>query len=139
MKKTTNRIQENYMKAKALVETIRFSMEELERQYIADNGIVNPDGSVPELIYCMDDEAAFDKANEEFSAVMVSAGFEAKSNAARDALRVAEDRLIEYGLSIAPAKIREVLQRGIKENACTRMKIIDITFKLDVSTAPKRA
>ena len=134
MKKTTNKVQETYTKAKARVEAMESRESEMERQYIADNGIVNPDGSIPELIYCMDDQAAFEKANEEFSAAVVSSGLEAEMNAARDALRAAENRLIEYGLSIAPGGVRETLQKAVKENACTRFKVIDLVFKLDVST-----
>lgn len=137
MKKTTNKYQEAYMKAKAIVKSIEAQQEEIEKKYIADNGIVNPDGSIPELIYCMEDESAFGKANEECSALIVAAGLEDKHNAARAALKAAEDRLIEYGLSIAPAGVREVLQKGVKENACTRFKVIDLVFRLDVSTVRK--
>lgn len=134
MKKTTNKVQEAYMKAKARVQAIEAQQEGIEKKYIADNGIVNPDGSIPELIYCMEDESAFDKANEECSALIVAAGLEDQHNAARAALKAAEDRLIEYGLSIAPAGVREVLQKEVKENACTRFKVIDLVFKIDVST-----
>lgn len=134
MKKTTNKIQENYMKAKAVVKAIEARQEEIERQYIADKGIVNPDGSVPELLYCMEDGAAFDKANEECSAIIVAAGLENELNAARAILKAAEEKMIEYGLSIAPAGVREVLQKAVKENACTRMKVIDLVFRLDAST-----
>lgn len=134
MKKTTNKIQENYMKAKAVVKAIEARQEEIERQYIADKGIVNPDGSVPELLYCMEDGAAFDKANEECSAIIVAAGLENELNAARAALKTAEEKLIEYGLSIAPAGVRAVLQEEVKKNACTRMKVIDLVFRLDAST-----
>lgn len=134
MKKTTNKYQEAYMKAKAIVKSIESQQEEIEKKYISDNDIVNPDGSVPELIYCMDDDAAFEKANKECSALISAAGLEDKLSAARADLKSAEERLIEYGLSIAPAGVREVLRKEIKENACTRFKVIDLVFRLDVST-----
>lgn len=134
MKKTTNKVQEAYMKAKARVEAIEAQQEEIEKKYIADHGIVNPDGSIPEKLFCMDDDAAFEKANEECSALIVAAGLEDQHNAARAALKAVEDKLIEYGLSIAPAGVRAVLQKEVKENACTRFKVIDLVFKLDVST-----
>lgn len=138
MKRTTNKYQESYMEAKARVEAIEAQQEKIEKKYIADNGIVNPDGSIPKLIYCMEDEAAFDKANEECSALIVAAGLEDQHNAARAALKAAEDRLIEYALSIAPAGVRAVLQKEVKENSCTRFKVIDLVLKLDVSTVPTR-
>ena len=134
MKSTTNKIQNAYMMAKARVQEIESMQEEIERKYIADKGIVNPDGSIPEYVWCMDDDAAFDKANEEVSALIAAAGLENEAKAARAALKSAEDRLIAYGLSLAPAGVRATLERGVKQNADTRQKVIDLTFKLDAST-----
>ena len=134
MKSTTNKTQKAYMIAKARVQEIESRQEEIERKYIADKGIVNPDGSVPEYVWCMDDDAAFDKANEEVSALIAAAGLESEAKAARAALKSAEDHLIAYGLSLAPAGVRATLERGVKQNADTRQKVIDLTFKLDVST-----
>ena len=136
MKKTTDKVQESYMIAKARVSEIESRQAEIERQYIADNGIKNPDNSIPERLYCMDDDAAFEKANEECSALIVAAGLEIEMNAARDVLKAAEEKLIEYGLSIAPAGVRAILQNDIDKNACTRMKVIDLVFRLDISTVP---
>ena len=134
MKKTMNKIQNSYMVAKAHVRQIESQQEEIEKKYIADNGIVNPDGSTPEFLWCMDDDAAFDKANEEVSALISAAGLETALNAAKAHLKTAEDRLIAYGLSLAPAGVRATLERGVKQNATTRQKLIDLTFRLDVST-----
>ena len=120
MKKTMNKIQNSYMVAKARVHEIESRQEEIEKKYIADNGIVNPDGSTPEFLWCMDDDAAFDKANEEVSALISAAGLESTLNAARATLKAAEDRLIAYGLSLAPASVRATLERGVKQNATTR-------------------
>lgn len=94
----------------------------------------NPDGSAPEFLWCMDDDAAFDKANEEVSALISAAGLETALNAAKADLKAAEDRLIAYGLSLAPAGVRATLERGVKQNAATRQKLIDLTFRLDAST-----
>ena len=135
MKKTMNNAQRAYMIAKARVQEIEFQQEEIEKKYIADKGIVNPDGSTPDFLWCMDDDAAFEKANEECSALIV-AGLESALNAARDNLKAAEDRLIAYGLSLAPAGVRATLEQGVKQNATTRQKVLDATFRLDVSTVP---
>ena len=113
MKKTMNKFQRAYMIAKARVQEIESRQEEIEKKYIADNGIVNPDGSTPEFLWCMDDDAAFDKANEAVSALISAASLESGLNAARDALKAAEDRLIAYGLSLAPASVRATLERGV--------------------------
>lgn len=133
-KSTTNKFQKAYMIAKARVQEIESRQEEIEKKYIADKGIVNPDGSTPEFLWCMDDDAAFDKANEEVSALISAAGLESALNAARDDLKTAEDRLIAYGLSLVPASVRATLEQGMKQNATTRQKVLDLTFRLDAST-----
>lgn len=134
MKGTTNKVQRAYMIAKARVQEIESQQKAIEKKYIADNIITNPDGSTPEYVWCIDDEAAFDKANSELSALIIAAGLEDGLNAARAVLKTAEDRLIAYGLSLAPAGVRATLERGVKQNATIRQKVIDLAFRLDVST-----
>ena len=123
MKRTMNKIQKSYMTAKARVQEVESQQEAIEKKYIADNGIVNPDGSVPEFLYCMDDDVAFEKANDECAALIAAAG-----------LKAAEDRLIAYGLSLAPAGVRTTLEWAVQRNAATRAKVLDLAFRLDVST-----
>ena len=137
MKRTTNKVQREYMAAKALVQTLEEREKQMEQAYIAAHGIVNPDGTTPERIYCIMDESVFDKANEESAAEISACGLEAEYNAAKAALKAAEDRMIEYGLSIAPAGIRATLAKGAKDNYSTRQKLIDLVFRLDVSTVPR--
>ena len=123
MKKTMNNAQRAYMIAKARVQEIEFQQEKIEKKYIADKGIVNPDGSTPDFLWCMDDDAAFDKAIEEFSALISAAGLESALNAARDDLKAAEDNLISYGLSLAPAGVRATLERGVKQSAAKPLAV----------------
>ena len=134
MKKTMKKTQRAYMVAKANIQEIESRQDAIEKKYIADKGIVIPDGSTPEYVWCIDDEATFEKANSELSALIISAGLEDELNAARAALKTAEDRLIAYGLSLAPAGVRATLERGVKQNATIRQKVLDATFWLDVST-----
>lgn len=134
MKRTMNKIQKSYMTAKARVQEVESQQEAIEKKYIADNGIVNPDGSVPEFLYCMDDDVAFEKANDECAALIAAAGLEAALLSARSDLKAAEDRLISYGLSLAPAGVRATLEGAVQRNAATRAKVLDLAFRLDVST-----
>ncbi len=134
MKNTMNKIQRDYMIAKALVKTLEERRKEMERAYISAHGITNPDGSIPADICCIEDESVFDKANEESSAEMVACGLEAEYNAAWAALMDAEDKLIAYGISLAPAGIQATLAKGVKSNYAARQKLIDLAFRLDVST-----
>lgn len=129
-----NKVQKNYMVAKATLQTYEDMAADIEKKYIAEKGIRNENGEIPERVYCIDDERVFDKANEETAKIIRESGLEEKINSARENLKVAEDNMIKFALSIAPAKIRKTLERGAKENYTTRMKLIDYAFRLDVST-----
>lgn len=122
------------MLTKAHLEVLKDKENEMERQYIIDNCIINPDGSIPEHIYCIEDEEVFNKANEEQATLAEASGLWQEILSARAALSVAEAKLIEYGLSIAPNKQREILKNAVKENYTARLKVIDMVMKLDVST-----
>ena len=122
------------MLAKANLDALEEVEADIERKYIAEHNIVNPDGSTPEHIYCIDNEITFDKANAECAELP-----EMKSNfkeilEARELLEEAENELIAYGLSIAPEAERTVLEKAAATNYATRRKIIDLVLRLDVST-----
>lgn len=134
MKSTTNSIQRAYMVAKALVDTLEAEEQRRDHQYIVDHGIHNPDGSVPKYVWCIDDEEAFNKANEELGKMEVESGLQDKINVAREALKIAEKKLIKYGLSLAPAHEREVLTEAVKKDYKVREKVLDLALRLDVST-----
>lgn len=137
MKRTANSVQRAYMLAKAHLQALEEREAELEKAYIAANEIRNADGSTPERIYCIDDEAVFDKANAETAAEAERSGLWADILDAKRLLVEAEDNMISYGISIAPAGIRATLSKGAKENCATRQKLIDLVFRLDVSTVPR--
>ena len=59
------------MVAKARVQEVESLQDAAEKKFITDNGIVNPDNSVPEFLYCMEDDVAFEKANAECAALNV--------------------------------------------------------------------
>lgn len=129
-----NKVQKNYMVAKATLQTYEGMMADIEKKYIAENGIKNKNGETPARVYCIDDDDVFNKANEETGKIIQESGLEEKINSANKNLKTAEDNMIKFALSIAPTKIRKTLERGAKENYTIRMKLIDYTFHLDVST-----
>lgn len=139
MKQTMNKTQREYMEAKARVAALVDRQKQMERAYIATHGIVNPDGSTPERIYCIEDDDVFERANEESDAEIVACGLEAERSAASAALRAAEDGLIGFGLSLVPAGVRATLEKKAKESHAVRLKLIELAFRLDVSTVPKQA
>lgn len=130
--------QKNYLKAKALVETLEAEARKIEQDYIREHGITNPGGKIPDAIFMIDDEKTFDIANEATASKIDATGI----NEARDVLRKAEDDLIRFGLSIMPAKERQALEdRCFGENGHyvhidVRKGVLDLAVKLDVSTIP---
>lgn len=139
MKQTMNKAQRDYLTAKARLDALEAEQEQMERDYIAAHGIVNPGGKVPERIYCIDDETVFEKANTEFAAQVAVCDLEAEYNAARAALKEAEDQLIEYGFSMVPVGIRGTLEQGVRARHAIRQQLIDLALRLDVSSVPAQA
>lgn len=131
---TTNSAQRAYMLAKAHLQALKEQEAEIERAYIVAQGIHNGDGTIPERVYCIDDAETFERASAETSAEIEGSGLWADILAAEKQLKTAEDAMIAYGLSIAPVGIRATLERGVKENYTIRQKVIDLVFRLDVST-----
>lgn len=129
-----NTVQKNYLIAKAELRTFEEMAADIEREYIAINRIKNEDGEAPARVYCIDDDTIFNKANEETARIIKENGLEEKINSAQENLKDAEENLLKFALSIAPAGIRKTLERGARENYTTRMKLVDYTLRLDVST-----
>lgn len=129
-----NKVQKNYMMAKAALQTYEEIAADIEKRYIIENGITNEGGEIPERVYCIDDMDVFNKANEETGKTIKESGIEEKINAARKNLESAEENIIKFALSISPIGIRKILEKGVKENYTIRMKLIDLAFRLDTST-----
>ena len=126
--------QRVYMLAKAHLEALESEHAEMERRYIASQGIINSDGTIPEAIYCIDDEKTFERINYEFSVLPENIAHWEKILEAKRMLKQAEQRLIDYGLSLDPAREREILAKSAATNYTTRKKIIDLVLMLDAST-----
>ncbi|MDE7342267.1 MAG: hypothetical protein K2N80_17190 [Lachnospiraceae bacterium] len=129
-----NKVQKKYMIAKETLQTYEKMEADIEKKYIIENGIKNEDGKIPARVYYIDDDNTFDKANEETAMIVQESGLEEKINSAKENLIIAEENMIKFALSIVPAGIRKTLEKGVKKNYTIRMKLIDYTFRLDVST-----
>lgn len=127
-----NKQQKDYAFALSVYETLLEAGQEREAEYIRREGITNPDGSIPGVLFEIEDADEFDRALEGFTASDLCIDPEIES--ARKDLRRAEDQLIQYALSISPASIRDTLASGAKTSYSTRSKIIDLAFHLDTST-----
>ena len=133
-KRIYNKVQEEYLLAKAQLELLEEEENKLEQKFIIEKGIVNADGSIPVATYAIDDDETADKAIDDFGKLVVDCGLWAKILKARETLKAAESNLVEYGLSIAPKKEREILEKAARTNYTVRRKIIDLVIKLDART-----
>lgn len=134
MKREYNTEQRTYMLAKAHLETLKGIQDDMERKYIAEQGVTNEDGETPNAIYCIDNGETFDRISQAFSELPETKALWPEILEAEELLKQAEEQLITYGLSIAPAKQREILARAAETNYTTRTKIIDLVMRLDVAT-----
>lgn len=123
--------QRNYAKAKAFLESLEAEEKQQEAEYIKANCLIGISA-----IYEIEDDEEFDKHNNALSAITNSSGLWDKILDARKLLKSAEDALIEWGLSYAPAKVRMTLSEQARTNITNRLKIIDWTFRVDAKTMP---
>ncbi len=134
-----NRLQREYAEAKATLDAIQARLEQAESEYCTSHGYTDEDGNPVNRIYQIDDDAAFEAANNGFWALHEQDAKE--ENAASKALRQAEDALIEWGISVMPSSMKreaETLEKGMNRFVWVRTKLIDLAFRLDARTVPAR-
>lgn len=129
-----NKYQKQYAIAKASVQAIEEAISKVEHDYIMDRGIVNPDNSIPEHIYCINEISLFDKTNQECSELIIAMGLEEGFNKSKKNLRNAEEALIAYGISNAPVGLKETLSKGVDADYDIRKKMVDVVFRFDATT-----
>lgn len=130
-----NKEQKAYALAKAKVQTLFDMQQEHEAEFLKGSGYTNPDGEIPTRFWMIDDEKEFSRLCDEFDKSPLNLTFQL--NEAEKGLRVAEDALIDYALSITPAGPRETLNRN-RNRYNIRMKLLDIAFRLDTRTVKGR-
>lgn len=131
-----NKVQNAYATAKAAYETARENQKAAEYDFLARNGVKTPDGTTPTALWVMGDFLPEDEYDALEIALCEDEACAAAFNQSLDAskaLKLAEDALIEYGLKIAPAGIRETLKNGMNRTAI-RNKMLDLVFRLDTRT-----
>lgn len=113
-----NKAQRDYSASLARFQAVNGQIETVEKVYLADKGIVNADGFVPEALWQIDDENIFEKANADVSKLIEESGLEKKYLEVQKNLTAAEDRLKTVTGSEQPAendyieKMRQAFQRN---------------------------
>jgi hypothetical protein len=128
-----NQIQREYSEAKAFYLFCEVEVDMAEQEFIKKNQIRNQDGLLVKRIYCIEDEKEFDRLNEKFYSE--NAHIADMTSQAREELREKEKALVNYAMSIIPAKLADQLRPGL-HIAAHRQKIIDIIMELDTRTVP---
>lgn len=137
-----NQEQKAYALARAAYQLAKDEIKRYEQDFIVRENVHNQDGSVPDHIWALDtefDEDYFDRLCDKLYA---EDAFKALCNAETEAyknLQAAEDRLIDFSLSLPmPENIRQTLQEHRKEYKI-RDRLIDLAFRLDTRTVKARA
>lgn len=122
MKETMNKEQKNYIVSKVMWETVNMAQKEKFNEFLQ--------------IKCLtENDLNDDNFNTLCAEYDIFATTEIKNSVlAWENLKLAENALIEFGISIAPVSIQETIKNGVKRYAKNRSELIDIAFKIDVST-----
>ena len=126
-----NKQQKAYALAKAKVQTLFEMQEEHEAEFLKGTGYTNEDGEIPTRFWMIDDEEEFIRLCREFD--NHPSNLTKQLNAAEEALKKAEDALIDFAISLIPAGPRETLNRN-RNSYNIRQKMIDLAFRLDTKT-----
>lgn len=121
-----NKFQKDYTIATATLEALKEEEKNLEKDYLKENGYNC------NVIYAIDSEEEFEKANKEFSEIINSNGLWSKISKAENDQKEAEERLLQYALSIIPfPKERKILEQASRTSWKTRKEMINLVMKLD--------
>ena len=110
----------------------------MEAEFVASLGIINDDGIIPEKTWMIDNDEIAEKAIDDFGKIEAESGLWEKIVAAKEALKIAEENLIQYALSIIPfQKERATLTKAAAEHYKIRMQILENVLKLDTRTVKR--
>ena len=129
-----NAVQKRYATAKAQCEAVKKQQADNIVDFIKQSGYTNPDGKIPTELYLIEDEAEFERLCDAFEKSPYD--IYADVTAAEQELKEAEESLIDFGLSLVPAAVREQLESG-RKIWNIREKLIDAAFRLDTKTIPE--
>ena len=131
-----NKQQKTYALANAAYQLAKDQIKEYEQKFIIRENVRNKDGSVPTSIWAMDEpsEEYFNNlcdklyAEEDFKALCDAESYASKT------LRDAEERLIDFGLSLPmPEGVRNTLAEH-RNDWKIHNKLLDLAFRLDTKT-----
>lgn len=123
-----NKVQKNYMIAKAKAEAAQAEYSAYMREWLHGNGYDVDD------IADIEDDSEFEAACDLFDLDPHQIKLNNLLNLTKEDLTSAENELIGFGLSLAPKSVRETLESS--KSIEVRKKLIDLSFRLDCKTIP---
>lgn len=110
-----NKQQRDYEKAKQAKQRVEMKMEAREESFLKGRGLMDSEGTEADSLYKIEDEALFDMACKEFDLLPGIPELNKEYARAGEALRAAEEALVEYALSIAPPATARTLRESAKK------------------------
>jgi hypothetical protein len=129
-----NREQKDYIETKKALEALEEREHELEADFVKKLGVKNEDGSIPSRTWAIDDDKIADQAIDDFGALVEECGLWKELCEAKEAFRKAEERLVNYAISIIPCKKEREILTTASSNLKYRIQIIETVMKLDTKT-----
>lgn len=126
--------QMEYLKALAVMEAIDACDSELEQDYMRRHGLSNSDGTLPKFLWMLDERQDIEEHIKACCAEVEAIGFYEEKHKAEDALRQAEEALLEWGLRLVPADTRQTLEKACRTRCTTRHQVLDLIMQLDAAT-----
>ena len=120
-----NAYARNYLVAKAAYEAAVATENEFEEDFLKKRGYT------VKRAFAIENEEEFDKVNLELGKLLEENGISAMRYEACEKKVAAEEKLIEFALSIVPERERNILKNAAKANWKYRQKIIDLALKYE--------
>lgn len=121
MRRKYNREQKEYIETKKALEALEAREKELEAAFVKSLGVVNEDGTVPSHTWAIDD----------FGALVEDCGLWAELCKAKEEFQAAEEKLVNYAISLVPCKREREILTTSASNLKYRIKIIETVMKFD--------
>ncbi|MBR1980928.1 hypothetical protein [Candidatus Proelusimicrobium excrementi] len=132
-----NKEQTDYIETKKALDALEAREKELEAAFVKSLGVTNEDGSVPSRTWAIDDDAIADQAIDDFGVLVEECGLWKELCEAKEAFQAAEERLVNYALSLIPCKKEREILTAASSNLKYRIQIIETVMKLDTKTVTR--
>lgn len=105
--------------------------KEMEAAFVKNLGVVNEDGTVPSRTWAIDDDSIADQAIDDFGALVEDCGLWAELCKAKEEFQAAEEKLVNYAISLVPCRREREILTTSASNLKYRIKIIETVMKFD--------